>query len=136
MTDQLPFAIGERLTFRARAARVGVSGRGTMWIEGPVTVRGRRTYLLRFAFRAGLGPLKAIDETESWLDPVAMASVRFQKHERHPLSSYSERVELFPEQRRWEAEDGRRGESPTDAPRGELSVMYFIRTLPPAPGAT
>jgi hypothetical protein len=101
-----------------------------MWIEGPVTVRGRSTYVLRFDFRAGLGPIKAIDETESWLDPVTMAALRFHKHERHPLSNYRERVELYPEQRRWEAEDGRRGESPTEAPLDELSFMYFIRTLP------
>jgi hypothetical protein len=45
-------------------------------------------------------------------------------------------VELYPEQRRWEAEDGRRGESPTDAPLDELSFMYFIRTLPLTPDAT
>jgi hypothetical protein len=127
--EDLPFGIGERLTFRARAARMGVTGRGAMWIEGPVTVRGRTTYVLRFDFRAGLGPVKAVDETESWLDPVAMASLRFHKHERHPLSRYSERVELYPDERRWAAEDGRNGESPTNAPLDELSFMYFIRTL-------
>jgi len=130
VTDQLPFVVGERLSFRAHAARVGVSGRGSMWIDGPVSVRGRNTYLLRFDFRAGLGPLKAVDKTESWLDPVAMAALRFHKRERHPLSNYSERVELSPEQRRWEAEDGRRGESPTDAPLDGLSFIYFIRPLP------
>jgi hypothetical protein len=134
--DLLPFGVGERLTFSAHAARMGVTGRGSMWIEGPVTVRGRRVYLLRFDFRAGLGPIKAVDETESWLDPVAMASVRFHKHERHPLSKHTERVELFPEERRWQAEDGRSGGSPTDAPLDELSFMYFIRTLPLAPDST
>ncbi len=41
--DNLPFAVGERLTFRARAPRMGMTGHGTMWIEGPVTVRGRST---------------------------------------------------------------------------------------------
>jgi hypothetical protein len=136
VTDQLPFAIGERLNFRAHAARMGVSGRGSMWIQGPVMVRGHNTYVLRFEFRAGLGPVKAVDATESWLDPVAMAVLRFYKHERHPLSNHTERVELFPEDRRWEAEDGRRGESPTDAPLDELSFMYFIRTLPLAADAT
>ena len=134
--DPLPFGVGERLTYRARAARMGVTGRGSMWVEGPVTVRGRHVYLLRFDFRAGLGPVKAVDETESWLDPVAMASLRFHKHERHPLSKHSERIELFPEQRRWEAEDGRSGGSPTDAPLDELSFMYFIRTLPLAAEST
>jgi hypothetical protein len=107
-----------------------------VWIEGPATVRGRSAYVLRFDFRAGLGPIKAIDETESWLDPVAMAALRFHKRERHPLSNHSERVEIYPEQRRWEADDGRRGASPSEAPLDELSFMYFIRTLPLADGAT
>jgi hypothetical protein len=135
-SNQLPFAVGERLTYRAHAARLGVTGRGTMWIEGPVTVRGRSAYLLRFDFRAGLGPVKAVDRTESWFDPLAMASLRFHKHERHPLSTHTERVELFPERRRWEAEDGRAGESPTDAPLDELSFIYFIRTLPLTPDSS
>jgi hypothetical protein len=136
VTDRLPFAVGEHLTFRARATRMGVTGRGTMWVEGPVTVRGRSVYVLHFDFRAGLGPVKAVDRTESWLDPVAMAALRFHKHERHPLSNHNERVELFPDQQRWEAEDGRRGVSATDAPLDELSFMYFIRTLPLTLGAT
>jgi hypothetical protein len=136
VTDQLPFAVGERLTFRARVAKLGVTGRGAMWIDGPVTVRGRSVYLLRFDFHAGLGPIRAVDRTESWLDPAAMATLRFHKHERHPLSRHNERVELFPDERRWEAEDGRRGVSSTDAPLDELSFMYFIRTLPLTSGAT
>ena len=136
VSNRLPFAVGERLTFRARAARVGVTGRGAMWVEGPVAVRGRSAYLLRFDFQAGIGPLKALDRTESWFDPSAMTSLRFHKHERHPLSKHTERIELFPEQRRWEAEDGRIGDIPTDAPLDELSFMYFIRTLPLADDAT
>jgi Protein of unknown function (DUF3108) len=134
--DQLPFAVGERLTYRAHAARLGVTGRGTMWIEGPVSVRGRSVYLLRFDFQAGLGPVKAVDRTQSWFDPLAMASLRFHKHERHPLSTHTERIELFPERRRWEADDGRAGESLTDAPLDELSFMYFIRTLPLTPDSS
>jgi Protein of unknown function (DUF3108) len=130
VSDDLPFAVGERLTYRASVPRMGATGRGTMWIEGPVTVRGRSLYLLRFDFQAGLGPVKAVDRTESWLDPLTMASLRFHKQERHPLSTHTERIELFPERRRWEAEDGRVGESPTDAPLDELSFMYFVRTLP------
>jgi uncharacterized protein DUF3108 len=130
MVDHLPFAVGERLNYRARVARMGATGRGAMWIEGPVDVRGRSVYVLRFDFHAGLGPVKAVDRTESWFDPRTMSAVRFHKHERHLLSTHTERVELFPEQRRWQAEDGRAGESPSDAPLDELSFMYFIRTLP------
>ena len=107
-----------------------------MSVEGPVKIRGRSTYLLRFDFKAGLGPLKAIDRTESWLDPERMAVLRFHKRERHPLSSGSQDVELYPDERRWEGAGGTAGESPTHLPLDELSFIYFIRTLPLEPDST
>lgn len=129
-TDSLPFGVGERLTYRARVAKVGRVGKAVMWIDGPTEIRGISAYVLRFDFSARVGPVKAEDRTESWLDPRRMASLKFHKHERHPLSRHDERVEMFPDQRRWEGKDGQGGESLTDAPLDELSFMYFIRTLP------
>ncbi|NUO94674.1 MAG: hypothetical protein HOQ17_11550, partial [Gemmatimonadaceae bacterium] len=35
----LPFAPGERLTFTGRV-RAGVTGEGSLWVEGPVELRG------------------------------------------------------------------------------------------------
>ena len=125
----LPFAQGERITYRATVAKVGRVGRGSMWVEGPADVRGTAAYVLRFDFRSRVGPVGVVNTSESWLDPVRMASLRFHKHERHPLSKHDERVELYPERRRWVAESGDSAESPTDAPLDELSFMYFIRTL-------
>lgn len=124
----LPFTVGERLTYRVRAK--GMGGRGTMSVDGPVEVRGRETYLLRFDVRAGLGPIKGANRTESWLDPRRMAALRFHAIERRPFSKHDLRVELYPEERRWEATNGRSGASPTDAPLDELSFIYFIRSLP------
>ena len=126
----LPFAIGERLTYRARVAKAGNIGSGAMWIEGPVSVRGTSTYLLRFDFSAGVGPVRAVDRTSSWLDARRMASLRFTKHERHPLAKQDQQVELFPDERRWEGAGGERGESPSAEPLDELSFMYFLRTIP------
>ena len=126
----LPFGIGERLTYSARVSRFGRVGEAVMWIEGPDDVRGTSTYDLRFDFRARVGVLKAEDRTESWLDPRRMAALQFQKHERHPLSRHDERVDMYPDERRWQAANGETGQSPSDAPLDELSFMYFIRTLP------
>lgn len=125
-----PFYVGERLTYKVRVSKVGMSGRGTMWVEPGAEVRGHETMLLRFEFQARLGPVKAVDRTESWLDPIRMTALRFHKHEHHPLSSHDESVEIFPETRRWEGADGAGGESPTDSSLDELSFMYFVRTLP------
>jgi hypothetical protein len=134
--EQLPFGVGERMTFSARVANVGRVGTATMRVDGPVDVRGTATYLLRFDFSARVGPVKAVDRTQSWFDPATGASLRFHKHERHPLSRHDERVEMFPGERRWEGSDGAGGYSPTDAPLDELSFMYHIRTLALVPDTT
>ena len=126
---ELPFGVGERMTYTARVAKVGRVGTATMRVDGPVDVRGTATYVLAFDFSARVGPVKAVDRTQSWLDPVRLAALRFHKHERHPLARHDERVELYPAERRWDGADGTGGYSPTDAPLDELSFMYVIRTL-------
>jgi len=123
----LPFAVGERLEYVGKVR--GISGRGSMWVDGPVLVRGISTYELHFDFSARVGPLSVVQRTVSWLDPERMAVMRFAKHERRLLARHEEDVELFPSERRWRAKDGESGESPTNAPLDELSFIYFIRTL-------
>lgn len=132
----LPFAAGDTLSYSARVANFGRVGRATMWVEGPSQLRGVEALVLHFRFRARVGPVKAEDRTESWIDARTMATLRFSKHERHPLSRHDERVELFPAERRWEAEGGERGVSPTELPLDELSFMFFLRTLPLAADTT
>jgi hypothetical protein len=134
--DALPFSIGEKLNYKVSVSKMGTVGEGSMWVEGPVDVRGVSTWLLRFDFQAGLGPMKAVDRTSSWLDPQRMAAQRYFKHEKHVLSKRDERVEIFASDKRWTGADGASGVSPTDEPLDELSFMYFIRTLPLAPDST
>jgi hypothetical protein len=126
----LPFAVGDTLTFSARVSKVGRVGKAGRWVDGPSELRGTAAWVLHFAFSARVGPVKAEDRTESWLDARTMTALRFHKHERHPLSRHDERVELFPADRRWQSDDGQSGESPTAAPLDELSFMFFLRTLP------
>jgi hypothetical protein len=125
-----PFAIGERFTYGVKVAKMGATGHGAMWIEGPEVVRGTETYVLHFDSQAGLGPFRASDKTTSWIDPQRMAAMRFSKEEHHLFSSHTDEVEIYPTQRRWTAADGTSGETPTDSPLDELSFIYFIRTLP------
>lgn len=126
----LPFQVGERLEYRVAVGRMGDVGKGTMWIDGLADVRGRETMVLRFELSAGKGPVRAMDETRSWLDTRRMAALRYEKTEKHPLSRHAESVEMFPETRLWVEADGAAGQSPTDAPLDELSFIYFLRTLP------
>jgi hypothetical protein len=129
---ELPFTIGERLNYGVTVGNRHV-GQGSMSIQGPEDVRGVATYLLRSEVRARLGPIKAIDRADSWLDPARMSALRFRKRERRAFTGSDEQVELFPDEQRWQTTRGDGGESPTNAPLDELSFIYFIRTLPLVP---
>jgi hypothetical protein len=128
--DTLPFFLGERLTYGVRIPDMRMSGTGAMWVDGPVDVRGTSTLQLHFDFSARLGPLKASNSTESWLDPRRMAALRFLKRERVPLGGSDEDVRLYPGEHRWVAAGGDSGASPSAAALDELSFIYFVRTLP------
>jgi hypothetical protein len=125
----LPFGPGEKLTYRVRVDRMRASGRGTMWIEGPTAVRGASTLLLRSVVEVGVGPIKAIDKTDSWFDPSRMAALKFEQHHRYLFSRRNSDVEMFPEEMRWDGSGGTSGSSPTNAPLDELSFIYYLRTL-------
>jgi hypothetical protein len=131
-----PFSVGEKLTYQVRLANGTKVGNATMWVEGPVDVRGTSTYLLRFDSRIRFLLVPAESHSSSWFDPVRGRSLRFSKQERNPLSHQDESVELFPDQKRWRSAEGDTGQNVTTAPLDELSFMYFIRTLPMTPGAT
>jgi len=111
-----------------------VPGEASMWIEGPVDVRGTSTYLLRFDSRVRIALLSGVSSSSSWFDPEAGSSLRFRKSERSPLGRATESVEMFPATRSWTGADGTTGVSPQGSPLDELSFIYFIRTLPMVAG--
>lgn len=133
--DTLPFNVGERMVYRARVAGVGTVGRGAMWIEGPVMVRGVQTWLLRFDMTAGFGPVRASDRTSSWLDPARMTALRYAKRERSPVTNHQEAVDIYAEERIWRSATGDSAATPSLQSLDELSFIYYIRTLPLAPSA-
>ena len=127
----LPFGAGERLHYRVSVKRLGTIGEGVMSVDGPVDVRGTPTIALRSEIRARIGLIKTTERSESWIDPIRMASLRYQKRTRGMFARGEEQqIELFPEEQRWEDHRGKTGESPTTAPLDELSFIYFLRTLP------
>lgn len=128
-TDALPFAPGERLTYEGRV-HTGISGGGTLWVEGPVELRGTATWLLHSDMEGRVGPLRATDRSASWLDPVRMTALRYTSSERHILSKHDDAVDIFAGEKRWSAESGEQGTTAMSAPLDELSFLYYVRTLP------
>jgi hypothetical protein len=130
-TPELPFDVGERLRYRLQVGKLGTIGEGEMSVSGPVDVRGTETLVLRSEIRAKFGFVKTTDRAESWIDPRRMAALRYQKRTHGAFSKDDDqRVELYPDDQRWEDDHGRQGQSPTTAPLDELSFIYFLRTLP------
>jgi hypothetical protein len=127
--DALPFAPGERLTFEGRV-HTGVSGGGTLWIEGPVDLRGTSTWLLHSDMEGRVGPFRATDRNASWLDPLRMTSLRYTSRERHIVSRHDDAVDIFAGEKRWSAAGGAEGVLEIRAPLDELSFLYYLRTLP------
>ena len=132
----LPFSVGERVAYDVSVDNGRKVGDGTMWIEGPVDVRGTSTYLLRFDSRVRIALLTGVSRSSSWFDPVRGLSLRFLKHEKNPLTHDDVSVDMYPDQKTWKSVDGQGGNSPDALPLDELSFIYFIRTLPLTPGAT
>lgn len=129
----LPFSPGESCVYRGTSA-LGRIGTGTMAVEAGEPVGGSATYLLRFDFRGKIGILGISDRTRSWFSPSALASHRFTKRERSPITSRDEDVRMDLEGGRWEAEPRGGGAMTTDAPLDELSFLYYVRTLRLADG--
>lgn len=128
-----PFAAGEALPYTVKLGSFGGSGTGHLRVEEAAPLRGEPVVLLRFDFETRVGPFKVKHHSRSWLSTTRMASLRYEVDEQVPVGAKNDRVELFPETRRWE---GRRahGISPSAEPLDELSFIYALRTLPLAPG--
>lgn len=125
----LPFAPGERFEYTGRV-HVGVSGKGSIWVEGGTEIRGTPTWTLHSEMEGRLGFIRATDKSASWLDPVRFASLRYTTAERHLLARYNEAADIFPEERRWRSDGGTTGTTEADAPLDELSFLFYLRTLP------
>jgi hypothetical protein len=135
VADELPFAPGERLTFKGHVTS-GVAGGGTLWVEGPVELRGTSSWLLHSDMEGRVGPFRATDRTASWLDPIRMTALRYTSRERHILTKHDDAVDIYAGEKRWRAENGAEGTLAMTAPLDELSFLYYVRTLALPDGAT
>jgi hypothetical protein len=127
--SDLPFAPGEKFEYAGRV-HLGVSGKGTLRVDGPAELRGTTTWMLHSDMEGKLGFLRATDKSESWIDPVHMMALRYVSRERHLLSKHDDVVDMFASEKRWTAQGGQEGALVSDLPLDELSFLYYVRTLP------
>ena len=132
---ELPFGPGEVIEYRVQLGSIG-GGTATMRVGEPLEIRDSEVWPLMSNLRARVALAVVKERARSWLDPVRKASLRYHKQEHSPLSSFEERVEIFPDEKRWTGADAADGVTPSDAPLDELSFIYLIRSLPLDPGAT
>jgi hypothetical protein len=130
----IPYRAGERLEYRAHFGRLGEIGKAVLSVEGPAPARDHSALIFDFDLRGRFGPFRIRDRTRSWVCEDTRATLRYHKDEQHPLSSRTERVEVFPDERRWMT-DADSGATSTDVPLDELSFLYYLRTIDLEPGA-
>lgn len=132
----LPFGAGEVLTYDARVSVFGRVGEATLSVDGTCEIAGRPALRLAFDVSGGTAFLRVRDETRSWIDLATLATLRYEKRETSPLGSHEESVTVLPDGQRWTDASGRSFETPGAVSVDELSLLYFIRTLPLRTGDT
>jgi hypothetical protein len=133
---QVPFGPGERLEYQVKLG-VFSAGSGFMAVEGVDTIRGQPTYRLALQLKGGTLFLKVEDKYKSWLTTRDLISLHFIKDVREVTYKSFKEWAIYPEERRWQQLDENHAE-PMDAtePLDELSMLYWLRTLPLEVGET
>lgn len=130
MPVRMPFVVGEVLDYQVHVSLGGNIGRGQMRVEGPLVEQGVTVWRLVSEMHARRAFVRASDRSTSWVDAAHLATRRFEKIERSPLGSGTERVEIDAAAGVWRGVDGRDNPLASEQPLDELSFLYFLRTLP------
>jgi len=129
----VPFGPGERLTYKVKWG-IFTLGTGQLSVESIEQVRGRPSYHLNMKLDGGKLGLTVHDNHDSWLDVETLSSRRFRQDIHEVNYKRLRQYEIYPEEGRWEQDNGEGGETMDVAPLDDVSFMYFVRTLPLIPG--
>jgi len=133
----VPFGLGERLTYKVTLGMFGGVGSGAMEVLELDTIHGRPTYRLRFTVNGGVMFAKVDDTLQSWLDVSSLVARRFEQNQKEVNYKRHRTFEFFPEQGIWKRlENGQTGNLATPEPLDDVSFIYFIRTIPLEVGQT
>lgn len=120
---------GEELHYTGDFGVFGEVGSGLMSVSAPHCEQSRAVVRLDFSFRGRIMLMGIRDETTSWIDASERFSLRYEKDERHPMGTRTERVVIYPDQGWWEPEGGVVQALDSPRPLDELSFLFLARSL-------
>jgi hypothetical protein len=131
----VPFGPGEDLTYQVKLGVFSV-GEGHMQVVGLDSVRGHLTYHTSLRIEGGVPLFRVSDDFQSWFSVQDLVSHRFIKNQREGGYRAYRHYEFYPEERRFERGDNDEvRDMPTDQPLDDVSILYFVRSLPLEVGA-
>jgi len=122
---QLPFAIGEELTYKATFGGIR-AGTARMRVEGIDVVRGRPAYHLVFTVDGGVPFFRVHDRYESWVDTATHASLRFAQSIHEGGYKKERTYEIYPERAVYQ-ENGDSAAASVANPLDDGSFIYAVR---------
>jgi hypothetical protein len=127
-----PFGIGERLEYAVSYGPIHV-GSGEMSVVGMDTLEGQPVWHAILAISGGIPLFHVRDTSASWFSPESFISRRFVQHlrEGHYHADRDFRMDL---ERRVVLSAKSIDSLPSIDPMDEISLLYYVRTLPLADG--
>lgn len=132
MRHRPSFADGEDLQYAVSFGKLHV-GSGEMRFDGRDTVRGRDAWKASLKISGGFLMLSVHDTTTSWFDSLTFNSLRFREDLHEPHTNGHRDTQIFPNRAVYQKAGQAEAPSVSD-PVDDISLVYFVRTLPLAPG--
>ena len=130
--DTLPFTRGERLESAVSFGRLH-GGSGRMALVGVDTIGGHPTWHAVLTVSGGIPLFRVNDTTSSWFDTSGIVSRRFVQHLNEGPYHVRRDFRIDPERRKY-TKNNEPTTASTAEPLDDVSMIYFVRTLPLATG--
>jgi hypothetical protein len=121
---QVPFAVGEELTYRASFGVIR-AGTARMRVDGIELVRGRPAYHVMFSIDGGVPFFRVHDRYESWIDVQTLSSLRHRQQISEGRYKRNTTYEIYPD--RGTYEEGDSVYTSVSHPLDDGSFIYAIR---------
>jgi len=122
---ELPFRVGEELTYHASFARLP-AGTARMRVEGVDTVRGRPAFHLVFTLDGGIIGFRVHDRYDSWIDTLTLSALRYRQQISEGRYHRNTTFEIFPDLAMYQKDADTLRASVSD-PLDDGSFIYAVR---------